>query len=38
MWVAADSFVFFPIFISAGVAIGIAMDNTRSEREKNSFL
>jgi hypothetical protein len=34
LWLATDTFVFFPVFIGAGLSIGLALDNTRSNREE----
>ena len=34
LWLATDTFVFFPVIIGAGLSIGLALDNTRSNREE----
>jgi hypothetical protein len=30
LWMATDTFVFFPVFFGAGLSIGLALDNARS--------
>jgi len=34
LWVATANLVFFPIFVGAGLSIGLAIDNARSDPEE----
>lgn len=34
MWLVTDSFVFFPVFLGAGLAIGLALDDARAKHEE----
>jgi hypothetical protein len=33
IWLATDSFVFFPVFVGAGLSIGLAVGASRDQRE-----
>ncbi|MFN2223271.1 MAG: hypothetical protein PVH65_04945 [Chloroflexota bacterium] len=33
LWLVTDTFVFFPVFVGAGLSIGLALDNAQSEKD-----
>jgi hypothetical protein len=36
LWIATDTFVFFPVFVGAGLSIGLALDNVQSEEDSEA--
>ena len=33
LWMATDTVVFFPVFVGAGLSIGLALDNAQSDKD-----
>lgn len=33
LWLATDTFVFFPVFVGAGLSIGVALGAARDQQE-----
>lgn len=33
LWLATDTFVFFPVFVGAGLSVGLALDNVQSDKD-----